>query len=379
MKIKSILLMFAVVFAMMSCKNFNGYTISGNIKNPDGTKVFLEDITAVPVVTLDTTTVLNGVFTIKNYSENGIYRLRFGQDIKNSIFLYIEKRDKIEINADLNNINAYSVKGSKGSASILKLNNDIIPYTTALDSTAAIANRAPVELRDSLAQKYLEAKKNYVHFIKAFIENEPINDVACFALNYLGEFSQDEIPYIIDKVEIFHKAAPKSKLIGMWYAETQKYQQAIEEQNQGGIAVNTQAPNIILENPNGDTIQLKNLQGKIVLLDFWASWCGPCRQENPNVVKIYEKYKDKGFDIFSVSLDKRKDKWMEAIKKDKLSWKNHGCDFMSWNSAPAQEYGVQAIPATYLLDKTGKVIAKNLRGEELESKIAELLAKETQP
>ena len=154
-------------------------------------------------------------------------------------------------------------------------------------------------------------------------------------------------------------------------------QEQIEAQNKGGIALNTQAPNIILENPNGDTIQLNDLKGNIVLLDFWASWCGPCRQENPNVVKVYNQYHAKGFEIFSVSLDQRKDKWVEAIKKDGLIWKNHGSDLQGWSSAPAQTYQVQAIPATFLLDKKGNVIAKDLRGDELEAKLKQIFTEET--
>ena len=154
----------------------------------------------------------------------------------------------------------------------------------------------------------------------------------------------------------------------------QQYRDALMAETQGGVALNTEAPNIILQNSAGDTIQLKNLQGNYVLLDFWASWCQPCRHENPNVVRIYNKYHSLGFEVFSVSLDANKEQWTKAIVKDGLAWKNHGCDFGGWQSAPAQAYRVDAIPCTFLLDKKGKVIAKNLRGEELEQKLSELFA-----
>ena len=188
---------------------------------------------------------------------------------------------------------------------------------------------------------------------------------------------QDEIPYLVDITEKLHTAAPDSKYINVWYKETQQYRDALLAETQGGVALNTQAPNIILQNPNGDSIQLKNLLGKYVLVDFWASWCQPCRMENPNVVALYKQYQSLGFEVFSVSLDANESQWKKAIEKDGLIWKNHGCDFGGWQSAPAQAYSVQSIPATFLLDKSGKVIAKNLRGEELAAKLAELFAAKT--
>ena len=133
------------------------------------------------------------------------------------------------------------------------------------------------------------------------------------------------------------------------------------------------APDIVLSDLNGKQLSLSSLKGKIVLLDFWASWCGPCRMENPNVVAVYNKYKDKGFTIFSVSLDNSKDGWINAIKKDGLTWPNHVSDLKGWQSQGAALYGVRAIPATFLIDKDGNIIAKNLRGPMLEQKLSELI------
>jgi thiol-disulfide isomerase/thioredoxin len=130
-------------------------------------------------------------------------------------------------------------------------------------------------------------------------------------------------------------------------------------------------PEIALKNPNGKTVKLSDLKGKVVMIDFWASWCGPCRRENPNVVKLYKKYANKGFEILGVSLDKDKKRWVDAIKQDKLDWL-HVSDLKAWQSAAAQTYGVSAIPATFLLDKDGKMIAKGLRGAALEQKLEEI-------
>ena len=113
------------------------------------------------------------------------------------------------------------------------------------------------------------------------------------------------------------------------------------------------------------------MRGKVVLIDFWASWCGPCRKENPNVVNVYKKYKDQGFDILSVSLDSNKDRWMSAIEKDNMTWA-HVSDLKGWKNEVAKTYGISSIPATILLDKEGKIIARNLRGPALEAKLKQV-------
>jgi thiol-disulfide isomerase/thioredoxin len=143
----------------------------------------------------------------------------------------------------------------------------------------------------------------------------------------------------------------------------------------GPPVVGDEAPNIVLKDVNGNIHSLKELRGKVVLLDFWASWCGPCRGENPNVVNAYNQYKDKGFTVFSVSLDTNKDAWIAAIQKDGLVWPNHVSDLKGWSTDPAKEYSVRGIPMTYLIDQNGKIIAMNLRGEALQLKLAELLNK----
>lgn len=139
-------------------------------------------------------------------------------------------------------------------------------------------------------------------------------------------------------------------------------------------AIGQLAPEINLPNPNGDTVKLSSLRGKYVLVDFWAKWCGPCRDENPNVVRAYHKFKGKGFEVYSVSLDRSKEDWVKAIKEDGLEW-THVSDLKYWNSIAARDYNITGIPFSILLDKEGKIIAKNLRGAALDQKLTEVIGK----
>ena len=177
---------------------------------------------------------------------------------------------------------------------------------------------------------------------------------------------EKNIDFYTEIIEALSENYPEHQLVQSYKDQLTVYK---------GTAGGSIAPELAFPNPDGQIMKLSDLRGKVVLLDFWASWCRPCRNANPGVVAIYNKYKDSGFDVFSVSLDRDKNSWKNAIAADKLDWPNHVSDLKQWASAAAALYGVHSIPTTYLIDKNGRIVAKNLHGAELENKIKELLAK----
>ncbi|HNF49066.1 MAG TPA: TlpA disulfide reductase family protein [Chitinophagales bacterium] len=373
-RINYILSICLILLLIPSCKYFNGYQIDGKIQHANGEKVYLEDIFQTPALTIDTATISGSTFHLKNYSDKGIYRLRFGDNPDNSLFIYLDKKQKLSISADFKQLYNYTISGNKASQTIAQLLNTNYQNLVQIDSANNEYMRAGAKQKDSMLGILKNKKSAYLDYLHNFIKKEDNADVACFALQLLEPYKEEEIPFIIEQVKNLHESAPNSRQINLWYAEVQQYEKQLLAKQEEGLPVGEIAPNIILQNPQGDTIQLKELKGKYVLLDFWASWCQPCRQNNPHLVQIFEKYHFQGLEIFSVSLDDTKERWMNAIKVDKLKWQYHGCDYQKWNGKAVNMYKVSSIPAVFLLDKNGKIIAKNLHGAALDAKLNELFS-----
>ena len=231
-----------------------------------------------------------------------------------------------------------------------------------------------------MTDRFIALKNNVDDFsIKAMKKNpgNPFNIVmqaaATPAMGF-NDWDPKNLDVLIAMSEAYIETFPNSPITTN--LSNQVYQ--IEIGYQQHVANNTgtrAAPEITLKNPEGVEIKLSSLKGKYVLIDFWASWCGPCRKENPNVVKLYHKYKNDGFTIYSVSLDSSNDAWKEAILKDGLVWPNHVSDLMQWNSPMPKLYGFNGIPHAVLINKEGNIIGVGLRGPSLEQKLEEIFGK----
>ena len=243
---------------------------------------------------------------------------------------------------------------------------NLLTYIKAADGYGKYALQEAQRRVSSMVQKYqaffdAENKKRSDATTKYLLANK--SDLA--ALMFLDLFPRDQHAALHKEVvKALHEQYPDHPIV----AERHK----AENSPATSTAIGAMAPDLAFENPDGKIMKLSDLRGKVVLLDFWAAWCRPCRMENPNVVKAYNKFHDKGFEVYSVSLDRDKASWVKAIKDDGLIWPNHVSDLGYWQSKAAKIYGVNSIPATFLIGRDGRIIAKNLRGAALENALKEL-------
>jgi peroxiredoxin len=233
-------------------------------------------------------------------------------------------------------------------------------------SAASPETRKTKEFSDAIDKKEEAIDKEQTELTKQYIKAHPNAYISLVALNSAGGAYAE----YADISPLYNLLSPELK------ATTAGQKWAVRLEKLKHVALGATAPEFAQADTAGKMVSLSSFRGKYLLIDFWASWCGPCRAENPNVVKAFNKYKDKNFTILGVSLDQpgAKDKWMAAIKKDGLNW-TQVSDLKFWNNEASTAYGVQAIPQNYLLDPSGKIIGKNLRGEDLENKLAELFGK----
>ena len=257
-----------------------------------------------------------------------------------------------------------------------KFRNNIISQIQSINTSSEeeriIARNSILTNYQSYLKKFINENKNSPSIIMLLgeIQNPMEFKNELLVIKNVVQEKFEKQKYLNEVVKLIEKAKQQEDYI------FQQKNRANEEKNlreELGINIGAIAPEINLKSPDGKLIALSSLKGKVVLLDFWASWCRPCRAENPNVVKLYNKYKDRGFTVYSVSLDQNKDKWIAAITKDQLTWSNHVSELTGWKSSAGNKYGVSSIPKTFLIDANGKIIAYDLRGNDLEKKLSEIL------
>ena len=358
-----------------ACQNASaaeGYQITGQLRNlPAGTTLHLSELTSSQFVERGTAkTDAQGNFTLKGTLpvNAAVYQLKV--DEPNQVLLVLDNKTHLTLSGDAKSLStSYSVKGSKDSEVIQQLTRTMNASRDQMQRLAQRYNAAgQAGHTDSLAaieQQYNVLQRGTANRAKAVIRRNATSVAAGFAtLSFVNP--DDDFAFADSIATVQRKAQPASPF-------TQALTERLEPLR--ATAIGTAAPEINLATPDGKMLSLKSLRGKYVLVDFWASWCGPCRQENPNVVKAYNQFKDKGqgFTVYSVSLDDNKDRWTKAIAADGLAWPNHVSDLKKWDNAGAAAYGVQAIPQSFLLDPSGNIIGKNLRGPALEAKLAEVL------
>lgn len=377
----------AILFA--GCKN-NTVQISGNLVNPViGEYIFLDELKSNELTTIDSIKITDdGTFDFKREIEfPSFYLLKINEN--SFLTMLVEPGEKITLNAYYDSLNyPISVIGSKGTESMAEYNRTLRKtinkltglYNIYMQNVDSPQLPAVIESLDSIAQTYLNEINLYT---KSYIDENLTSLVSLVALYqqvapnvYVLNPSRD-LKYFVKVDSSMSILYPEYEPVTSLHEQVQELVAGIKGETVIAPASGegTEAPEISLQTPDGDTIKLSSTRGSVVLLDFWASWCIPCRQESPNLVKAYNLYHKKGFQIYQVSLDKTKEAWMKGIQDDKLENWIHVSDIKYWNSVVVPLYKIESIPYNFLLDKEGRIIASTLRGEQLQIKLAELFNK----
>jgi peroxiredoxin len=305
--------------------------------------------------------------------KEGIYELVFGDNVQ--ALPLVNDVQHISIQADLSKKNDfYTVSSSEASKQLKELLNSVGRKNNEIEKSFAILDSLKQSnAGDSVLIPATEAKNNAIlqlnDYLKGFIKTTPNGTLGFLALSWASRsFSPSELDTAMKSLK--GKFPDNTFLAEM--EKTNKAQQQSADQASAASWVGKTVPELSLPDVNGKTISIASFKGKYVLIDFWASWCGPCRMENPNVVEAYNRYKGKNFTVLGISLDKDKDSWKKAIAEDHLSW-THISDLKYWSSQAVQTFGFQGIPFNILVDPSGKVIAQELRGSDLENKLKQVL------
>jgi peroxiredoxin len=373
---------FSILLA--GCSGKEQFTISGHIEGAKSDTLTIEEMTANAMEIRGSVLIdQNGDFSYSDTASNPRLLFMKTRDGEYMTFMVVNG-DHAVVSAESGKFRTtFKVSGSKQSELVYTLNQELLHASNVLDSLNNQYQQLKGKGNDPQVDTWIQTEFTKLmtqqrDFIRAFIENNPAEPASLLALSHQvarqPALNAREDFGLFEKVDAnLMKKYPNSPLTINLHKYIVAMKPQIEatvklEQNTG---IGKEAKDFTLPTPEGKDLSLSSLRGQYVLLDFWASWCSPCRRENPTLVQAYKKYHDKGFEILQVSLDKTRDEWLDAISKDGLTWK-HVSDLKYWGSAAAKLYGIESIPANLLLDKDGKIIAQNLRGPALEAKLAEI-------
>jgi len=356
------LILFVPLFSIAQNASQPQLIINGNFKGlPEKSEVFLLNLNK----TTDTVAkgfVQSGKFVLTGHvAEPNFYEINFPAVTK-KMPLFIGN-DLVSISGDVNDLTNLKVTGSASQNDFTAFQQTFNPLIIKLNSVVGILQASQQGSKyDSLMKEQSDAVAQIQSAEDQFLQKNKSSYISPFMLLALMKLSDDVL--LLDKR--YTSLAPQVQ--NSFYGNILRQQIA---SNKIG-AIGTDEIDFTQNDTQSKPVSLSSFKGKYVLVDFWASWCHPCRLENPNVVAVYNKFKTKNFTILSVSLDKSRDPWLQAIKEDNLTW-THVSDLKFWNNDVAVKYHVQQIPQNFLVDPTGKIVAKNLRGADLESKLCQFL------
>ncbi len=380
---KKIILIAIVSIVIYSCgtehKNTSGFQISGTLVNSKGESIYLEKLGQQGVNVVDSAIIgEKGEFLINNYAPTvGFYRLRI--NASNFAMLVLDSAQKLVITGDARDLgNTYKAEGSPDTKLYFEFNVLAQAQKHRTDSleniirNAVVANKLDSSGVDSISkilqQPYEAIIKSYSDEVAKKIKENPNSFASIMAIQQLRPEFYLDIYKILDKG--LKEKYPTNNDVKAFHGMVEQTEMTVNRSQ--AIKIGAEAPELLLPMANGKELALSSFRGKTVLIDFWASWCGPCRKELPNVKRCYEKYKAKGFEIYGVSLDKERDAWIEAISEEGLTWPQVS-DLKFWQSEAVRIYAIESIPFTVLIGKDGKIIATDLRGADLDKKLAEVL------